>query len=183
MNRSQLLNLLVLMTLTLLSRAKRNQGINCQGSSQCSKLFNTIKHKNVISGLDYLINNGSISGLDGGPLNTSLQIYAHEDIACLKNAKWAAGSLCMFTQGNVPETGVDGATIGRRIHDLNYHGCKKCGSVPLSGDNNPHAMGILTVNYVTSKACNGICNAIYQNQSSGAMATAAPARHPFSVSL
>lgn len=67
----------------------------------------------------------------------------------------------MFMQGNVPAEGVDGYTIGRRIADLNWHGCHLCGSVPLSGDNDADKMGILTVNYVTGKGCNGICDGIY----------------------
>ena len=164
MNRDHILKFLILITLTIVSHA-RGEGINCKGSSQCSKLFITIKPENVIDGFDQLINNGSVPGLPGGPLNTKLRIYGGDKIACLKNAKWAVGSLCMFVQGKVPKTGVDGGIIGQRIHDLNYHGCRRCGSVPLSGDNDPDVMGVLTVNYVTSKGCNGICDGFYQGES------------------
>jgi len=162
MRLPQALSLFILLTLTTTSHARRKLGINCRGSSQCSKLFMNAPFGNVINAFDEIIHNGSISNLPGGPLNSALRVYAGENIACVENAVYAAGSICMFLQGNVPETGIDGYTIAQRISDLNYHGCTVCGSVPTSGDNNPDAMGILTVNYVTSKGCNGLCDGIYQ---------------------
>ena len=59
-------------------------------------------------------------------------------------------------QGNVPNGGVNGL-IKARIGDLNTHGCLHCGSLPLSGDNNPDEMGILTSNFVGGLVCQGIC--------------------------
>ena len=64
-------------------------------------------------------------------------------------------------QGKVPSGGVNASTIIARLGDLDWHGCSGCGSVPLSGDNNPDEMGILTINYVKNYGgtggCNGLC--------------------------
>lgn len=156
----------ILTLLYTLASTTYSLGINCRGSSQCSKLFINVNVDNIVASFDYLVNNGSLSApglkLPGGPLNHAFRIYAGDNIACVQNANYAAGSICMFAQGNVPVDGVDGATIGKRISDLNYHGCEFCGSVPLSGDNNPDAMGILTVNYVYHKGCNGLCEGFYE---------------------
>ena len=60
-------------------------------------------------------------------------------------------------QGNVPPEGVSGETILRRLLDLNAHRCGACGSVPLSGNNDPDEMGILTANWVADPDCRGMC--------------------------
>ena len=50
-----------------------------------------------------------------------------------------------------------GSVVKDRIADLNNHGCWRCGSVPLSGDNVPEEMGVLVVDYVAHVRCAGIC--------------------------
>ena len=41
--------------------------------------------------------------------------------------------------------------------ELLQHGCTLCGSVPLAEDNDPEREGVLTVNYVASEVCAGVC--------------------------
>ena len=68
--------------------------------------------------------------------------------------------MCLFLQGDLPigTVNVNGSVIKARISDLKNHGCKSCGSVPLSGNNDPRAAGILTANYVQdTQGCNGVC--------------------------
>lgn len=38
-----------------------------------------------------------------------------------------------------------------------FHGCKYCGSVPINDDNDPKKKGILTINLVNQKGCQGLC--------------------------
>ena len=57
----------------------------------------------------------------------------------------------------MPATGVLGALIKRKLQELSEHGCRVCGSVPLSGDNDPNSQGILTVNYIGGVVCKGLC--------------------------
>lgn len=57
----------------------------------------------------------------------------------------------------MPATGVNGALIKRKLQELSAHGCQVCGSVPLSGDNDPGSRGILTVNYIGGVVCKGLC--------------------------
>ena len=54
-------------------------------------------------------------------------------------------------------SGVNGAFIKHKLQELYGHGCHVCGSVPLSGDNDPASQGILTVNYVGGVVCKGLC--------------------------
>ena len=57
----------------------------------------------------------------------------------------------------MPASGVTGALIKRKLQELSGHGCLVCGSVPLSGDNDPGSRGILTVNYIGGMVCKGLC--------------------------
>ena len=57
----------------------------------------------------------------------------------------------------MPGAGVSGAVVKQRVAELVAHECVYCGSVPLSGNNNPGVMGILTSNFVTGTVCNGVC--------------------------
>lgn len=52
---------------------------------------------------------------------------------------------------------MNGTVIATRAGELNRHGCWYCGSVPVSGDNNPREMGILTVDFVRDELCDGVC--------------------------
>ena len=77
---------------------------------------------------------------------------------CLPLGRSFLGGICAFTQGkNVPGTGADGALIKRKLQELSSHGCRVCGSVPLSGDNDSGKEGILTVNYIGGLVCKGLC--------------------------
>lgn len=93
----------------------------------------------------------------GGPIDPKYIYHSGEHIAC-EDSVFGRGGLCLFTQGNVPAEGVSGQLIVTRLRELLDHGCTECGSVPLSGDNDPNKMGLLTVNYVSRANCNGVCN-------------------------
>ena len=124
------------------------QGINCRGSSQCSRLFNTVGSEHLIFAFNYTIWNR---------ISDYAYFFKSQQIACAKNANWAVGGICLFVQGNVTSQGISGRILKERISDLAYHGCNYCGSVPISGDNNPDKAGLLTANYVAHPICNGIC--------------------------
>ena len=68
------------------------------------------------------------------------------------------GGICLFTQGlSLPEEGTNGSVIYNALGRLLDHGCTKCGSVPLSGNDDPDEVGYVTSNYVISGVCRGIC--------------------------
>jgi len=67
------------------------------------------------------------------------------------------GGICAFTHGNVSAAGINGTLIKQKLTELHAHGCTLCGSVPLSGDNDPDTEGMLTVNYIASRVCSGVC--------------------------
>ena len=127
-------------------------GINCRGSFYCTWWM---EDRNIIQLFYNAVVSGSQGDMVGGPISDERMYYAGgdpRDVACIKDIK-----ICLFLQGNVPPTGVNGSTIKKRLGDLRDHGCRKCGSVPLSGDNDPGKMGILVSNYVTQGACDGVC--------------------------
>ena len=126
----------------------RPQGINCRGSSQCSSLFNTVRSDNLIFAFNYTI---------WKRISDDAYFFEDQQIACAKNAGWAVGGICLFVQGNITSQGIKGHVLKDRISDLAYHGCEYCGSVPISGDNDPDKAGLLTANYVVHPICNGIC--------------------------
>ena len=101
-----------------------------------------------------LMVNGSTL-LPGGPALQDDVYYAGNHIACEPSLHF--GGICLFMQGNVPSNGVLASLVFERLGDLQSHGCQTCGSVPISGDNDPDEMGILTLNYVTDSVCNGVC--------------------------
>ena len=57
----------------------------------------------------------------------------------------------------VPAKAVDSQTVIKRLGELGQHHCVICGSVPLSGDNDPEMEGILVSNYVLKGFCDGVC--------------------------
>ena len=69
----------------------------------------------------------------------------------------AAAKICMSLSGNYPPEGVSGLTLATRVGELNSHGCWYCGSVPLSGNNNPKDMGTLKINIASPPYCDGVC--------------------------
>ena len=134
------------------SSSAKPLGINCRGSFFCG----WTRHDGpVIEAFYSAIVLGSQANMLGGPVLNNTVYYAGGDpfdIACIKSK-----SICLFLEGNVPVTGVNGSTIKKRLGELRDHGCRVCGSVPLSGDNNPRRMGILVANFVTRGACDGVC--------------------------
>lgn len=81
-----------------------------------------------------------------------------EQIACVKAQ--SGGGICLFTEGNVRSKGIKGDVICPLLDELVKHGCANCGSIPLSGDNNPEKSGILTANYMARPSCLGWCQSL-----------------------
>ena len=121
-------------------------GINCRGNLWCpwsSKSSNRI--------LPYLLGWIAISVNDEDVYETRAHI-ACVDLYAPSGVTGA--SFCLFTQGpNVPQPRINGSEMKRKLRQLSDHGCFACGSVPLAEDNDPNAMGILTLNYVLKRAC------------------------------
>lgn len=135
-------------------------GINCQGSSFCHSYFSGMDyHENVISEFWQILNAGrSIYMKEGGPISETARYKAGNPpwIVCQPLPK--GGAICLFLHGNVPAEGVTGKVVQDRMGDLVNHGCRVCGSVPLSGNNNPDEMGVLTANFVShGPFCDGLC--------------------------
>lgn len=124
------------------------KGINCNGSSQCSRWFNTVNSEQLISSFNHTI---------WTRIRDDAYFFRHDQIICAKNAHWAIGGICLFLMGNIPIEGISGLVLKRRINDLAYHGCRYCGSVPVSGNNDPTKAGRLTSNYVFHPECDGLC--------------------------
>lgn len=134
-------------------------GINCRGSILCPQSPGFLSDS---IGALVRITNGNVGycppGYSCGPLNDTEFYLPTHHIVCLPTGQSFLGGLCAFAQGsNVPTTGVTGALIKRKLRELRDHGCLVCGSVPLGDNNDPHSQGILTVNYVSSEACKGLC--------------------------
>ncbi|KAH8126231.1 hypothetical protein FP744_10003474 [Trichoderma asperellum] len=115
-------------------------GINCNGSGACP----------VVSGtLGKLL--GYANSIDPNRWYTN-----GENIVCQKNE--LGTGLCAFLQNT---GGAPGSSIKPLLEQLSYHGCNKCGSIPLfypQGDNNDADHGVLTVNAVGgTNGCNGVC--------------------------
>lgn len=136
-------------------------GINCRGSAFCPQPTSWIT--------DYIgtlirITDGSLDfcplNFDYGPLSDTQVYLPGQHIACIPiiGPGPLLGGICAFAQGkNVPSTGLTGAFIKGKLRELRVHGCLVCGSVPLGGNNDPNTQGILSVNYVRSGVCRGLC--------------------------
>ncbi|KAJ7054032.1 killer toxin, kp4 [Mycena amicta] len=107
-------------------------GINCEGSFKCGgQATNTAE--TLVENIDSI-----------GPN----RMYSNgEHIACRDN-------VCAFLQDE--EQSRSGEEIKSVAHEIVDHGCKVCGSVPTSSENNV-AYGELTFNYVDRPACEGLC--------------------------
>ena len=127
-------------------------GVNCQGSLLCG--YKTGGQQVLDVFYDAMVS-GSQSFIPGGPLEDNTVYYkgTPQDVAC-----WEGLRVCLFLQGNISRTGVNGSIIKLRLNELRTHGCQICGSIPISGDNDPYDEGYLTSNFVTSGSCNGICS-------------------------
>ncbi|MCJ1256911.1 hypothetical protein MMC24_004736 [Lignoscripta atroalba] len=141
--------LLTLFTASPLLTLTSALGINCRGSILCNQ-----QPTNVINDLYDALTTGNSTRVPHGPISDNVLYNAGDQIACYGVGK---GGICLFMQGNVPEGAMPGYVLKERIEDLNHHGCRTCGSVPLSGDNDPDEMGILTANYVDIRKCIGVC--------------------------
>ena len=134
-------------------------GINCRGSVFCPDKIGV--SADFIKTLIEITNGNAVdcpSYFSCGPLNDSDIYLPNDRIVCLPTGQSLLGGICAFAQGsNVPATGVTGALVKRKLRELSDHGCRVCGSVPLSGDNDPLRHGILTVNYISKLACRGLC--------------------------
>lgn len=137
-------------------------GINCRGSSYCKAWFlgDIFYTEDVISEFWDALTMGKSANVPGGPIGDDM-IYDDPrgdlgHLACRPIGRGSEG-ICLFLQN---AGSVNGSVIKARVADLVGHRCRLCGSVPLSGDNHPGESGILTVNYVSSGACNGVCGVV-----------------------
>jgi hypothetical protein len=115
---------------------ERKMGINCKGSSNC---WGETAILELCSSILEIPDNHTF--------------YEGEHIAC------AAGGICTFLQ-RTGTNGVSGLDIKKLFDFLVGHGCKGCGSVPtaaLQGINDIQT-GELTVNYVSHRHCDGLCD-------------------------
>lgn len=141
----------LLYTLTFPTARGSGLGVNCRGSTQC--LTDKFKLPSEVSNLvEYFF------GAVHHNIAPTTVYYLEDHIFCVKAI---IGGICLFTQGNVPKEGVTGAAIETALGYLVQHGCKQCGSVPLSGNNDPSEKGILTINYVFQGVCDGVCPLSY----------------------
>lgn len=135
-------------------------GINCRGSLLCPAYLEAFP-PDYIGTFVYIVNGSARycpPSFSCGPLNDTEIYLPNDQIVCLPLGRSFLGGICAFTRGkNVPATGVDGALIKRKLQELSSHGCRVCGSVPLSGDNDSGREGILTVNYIGGVVCRGLC--------------------------
>lgn len=145
---------------SLSTSLNRSLGINCRGSSLCPTFLEANGPDYIGTFLKLADGNAPYCPADFscGPLNDTDIYLPNDHIVCLPLGASFLGGICAFTQGKmVTSTGVSGATIKRKLQELSEHGCTTCGSVPLSGDNDPDSQGILTVNYVGGTVCKGVC--------------------------
>lgn len=134
-------------------------GINCRGSALC-QYGSDPRHHDAI-GLFLALATYRIpicsSHFNCDPFHDTNVYMPGQSIMCLRQGTTFLGGICAFTQGNVSTAGTNGTIIRERIRELHDHGCDLCGSVPLSGNNDPDVGGILTVNYVSGRVCPGLC--------------------------
>ncbi len=135
-------------------------GINCRGSALCPTFLEAFPPDYIGTLVELVDGTAPYCPPDFscGPLNDTEIYLPNDHIVCLPLGRSFLGGICAFAQGsNVPATGVTGALVKRKLGELSDHGCRVCGSVPLSEDNDPHRLGILTVNYINGMACKGLC--------------------------
>lgn len=135
-------------------------GVNCRGSILCPTYVEAFPPNYI--GTFISITSGNAThcppSFSCGPLNDTEFYLPNDHIVCLPLGRSFLGGICAFTQGNnAPATGIIGALIKRKLQELSDHGCRVCGSVPLSEDNDPGSLGILTVNYIGGVVCRGLC--------------------------
>ena len=136
-------------------------GINCHGSIEYpkSQLIHLGRSYNILASFSDALTHGNSYWIPGGPALSTCRWGAGDHIVCLPSAMGVhKGDICLFAQGNVTAGGIDTQVVLQRINDLYNHKCQACGSVPISGDNDPDKMGILMSNYIRDTVCNGVCD-------------------------
>ena len=148
MSTHTIIPLLILISLLSLLSSVHSLGINCRGSAMCDGvkiLPDSNGSTNLIKQFRYAVG-----------LNFTRVYLPYDHIACSRTHP--AGGICLFTEGDsLPEQGTNASVIYKALEYLVDHGCTKCGSVPLSGDNDPNKVGWVTSNYVAWGVCHGIC--------------------------
>lgn len=154
-----ILSIMILLLLSLFFPSALALGINCRGSAYCQYGPSSLT-PNIISLFVALANNTTTICLsppfDCGPIHDTDNYAPGAHILCLPQG-YVLGGICAFTQGSVSAAGTNGKLIKQKLSELRVHGCIFCGSVPLSGNNDPNTEGILTLNYVASQTCMGVC--------------------------
>ena len=131
-------------------------GINCRGSVLCPDGRFGYTYLKTLIQIAKGTNCISAPGFNCGPINDTDIWAPGKHILCLPQ-QFATGGLCVFAQGSVDPLGITGDFVEQKLTELKQHGCRVCGSVPLSDDNNANTAGELTVNWVSSGACWGMC--------------------------
>lgn len=137
--------------LILMATGAHPLGINCRGSNP--NCWSQSGIDDTLFRLLYLT--------ESDPSLGDAVVYSPgSHIVCRPWGAVPVGGICAFTQGsNLSPAGINGTMIRLKLNELVDHGCRACGSVPLSEDNNPFEAGILTVNYVLhGPICNGLCH-------------------------
>ena len=124
-------------------------GINCRGSLKCTVALFLPPRSTPL---------GAMLGSCAAEIDLHRPYLRGEHIACVKAVD--GGGICLFMQGNVPFEGILGYKLCDPLRELVKHGCRVCGSVPLSGDNVPEEMGEMTANFVVSPSCVGWCRSV-----------------------
>ena len=155
-NKGPLKALSLLLVLPLLMWDTLALGINCRGSWNCKT------KRSILSMMTSMMH--ELGDEDIWKTGSHIMCLPVKGFYTPKNAGY-----CLFMQGDVGQnqilrpngdlvTGVKGGDIKIKINQLYEHGCRGCGSVPLSDDNDPDELGILTVNYVKQRrSCEGVC--------------------------
>ena len=144
-------------------------GINCRGSILCQTIEAPGTELQPIALFVAIVNDhttscsSSSSNSDCAPLSDTDIYAAGVHIVCLPLGVVFPGGICAFTEGNIPNRGISGRSVKRKLKQLMEHGCDVCGSVPLAENNDPDEEGILTVNYVARGACEGLCPSTHYN--------------------
>ncbi|KAL9595568.1 MAG: hypothetical protein Q9219_006364 [cf. Caloplaca sp. 3 TL-2023] len=144
------------------------RGINCRGSLYC-KIYAGAVIPDALQLATGTLNIPHASpAWNLGPLNASALYAPPHHIICLPVDLGLGEGFCVFKQGwrGGPGDGkeISGEEVRRGLGMLMEHGCRMCGSVPvgwlggMSGKGEGvEERGWLTVNYVSSGVCAGVC--------------------------
>jgi hypothetical protein len=129
----------IFLTLSLVTSGVLSKGINCEGSTSCDGI------SFAIGSLEDVCNN-LCAQPDGGVVANGVHLA--------ESCNRVKEGLAAFYQNTPVGGNVQAACVlCRKLQD---HGCKRCGSVPLEG-NDISVAGELTVNAVLG-SCNSPCS-------------------------